>query len=165
MSNGVNLTDGLDGLAAGTCAAAYVGMAVAVLPIYPGLGIFGASMAGACIGFLSQNRYKAKVFMGDTGSLALGGGLAAMAACTGMFLPLFVASGVFIIETVSVMIQVSFFKLTKRLEGKGRRLLRMSPFHHHLELGGWTEPAIIAAAYLVAYILAIAAAHTGLISA
>lgn len=72
----------------------------------PGLGIFGASMAGACIGFLSQNRYKAKVFMGDTGSLALGGGLAAMAACTGMFLPLFVASGVFIIETVSVMIQV-----------------------------------------------------------
>jgi len=71
-----------------------------------GLGVFGASMAGACIGFLTQNRYKARVFMGDTGSLALGGGLAAMAACTGMFLPLFIASGVFIIETVSVIIQV-----------------------------------------------------------
>ncbi|KAG0619300.1 hypothetical protein M758_4G130000 [Ceratodon purpureus] len=165
MSNGVNLTDGLDGLAAGTSAAAYIGMAVAVLPIYPGLGIFGASMAGACIGFLTHNRHKARVFMGDTGSLALGGGLAAMAACTGMFLPLFIASGVFIIETVSVILQVSFFKLTKRFEGKGRRLLRMSPFHHHLELLGWKEPIIIVAAYVVAYILAIVAAHIGLISA
>ncbi|CAK9858201.1 unnamed protein product [Sphagnum jensenii] len=165
MSNGVNLTDGLDGLAAGTSAATYIGMAVAVLPIYPDLGIFGASMAGACIGFLVHNRYKAKVFMGDTGSLALGGGLAAMAACSGMFFPLFIASGIFVIETVSVIAQVSYFKLTKRLEGKGRRLLRMSPFHHHLELLGWTEPAIAAAAYIVAYILAILAAYIGLISA
>ncbi|KAG0594262.1 hypothetical protein M758_UG062100 [Ceratodon purpureus] len=143
-------------------------MAVVVLPIYPGLGIFRASMAGACIGFLTYNRHKARVFMGDTGSLALGGGLAAMAACTCMFLPLFIASGVFIIETVSVIlqfIQVSFFKLTKRFEGKGRQLLQMSPFHHHLELLGWKEPIIIVAAYIVAYILAIAAAHIGLISA
>lgn len=165
MSNGVNLTDGLDGLAAGTSAAAYIGMAIAVLPIYPGLGVFGVSMAGACMGFLTQNKYKAKVFMGNTGSLALGGGLAAMASCTGMFLPLFIASGVFIIETVSVIVQVSFFKLTKRLEGKGRRVLRMAPFHHHLELIGWKEPSIVAAAYVVAYILAIAALHTGLTSA
>jgi UDP-N-acetylmuramyl pentapeptide phosphotransferase/UDP-N-acetylglucosamine-1-phosphate transferase len=71
------------------------------------LGVFGASMAGACIGFLVHNRYKAKVFMGDTGSLALGGGLAAMAACSGMFFPLFIASGIFVIETVSVIAQVS----------------------------------------------------------
>ncbi|KAL2649276.1 hypothetical protein R1flu_017404 [Riccia fluitans] len=147
MSNGVNLTDGVDGLAGGTAAAAFIGMAVAVYPSCAALGRFGSSMAGACFGFLIHNRYKAKVFMGDTGSLALGGSLAAMAACTGMFFPLFIASGVFVIETLSVVGQVFYFKLTKRLYGQGRRLLRMAPFHHHLEFLGFSERRIAALAY------------------
>ncbi|GMP73926.1 hypothetical protein CsSME_00031510 [Camellia sinensis var. sinensis] len=106
MANGINLTDGLDGLAGGTAALAFIGMSIVVLPICSDLAIFGASMAGACIGFLSHNRYKASVFMGDTGSLALGGALAAMASCTGMFLPLFISSGIFVLEAASVVMQV-----------------------------------------------------------
>ncbi|XP_002986008.2 phospho-N-acetylmuramoyl-pentapeptide-transferase homolog isoform X3 [Selaginella moellendorffii] len=165
MANGVNLTDGLDGLAGGTAALAFAGMAVAVLPIYPALGVFGASMAGACVGFLLHNRHKASVFMGDTGSLALGAALAAMASCTGLFLPLFIASGVFVIETVSVMAQVAYFRYTKRVHGTGRRLLRMAPFHHHLEHLGMEELHIVAGAYLVSALLVTFAAHVGLISA
>ncbi|KAG6549107.1 hypothetical protein Mapa_009333 [Marchantia paleacea] len=163
MSNGVNLTDGLDGLAGGTVAAAFIGMAVAVLHCNPCLGAFGSSMAGACFGFLVHNRYKATVFMGDTGSLALGGGLAAMAACSGMFFPLFIASGVFVVETVSVMGQVFYFQLTKCLYGQGRRWLRMSPFHHHLELLGMRETSITMVAYAVGMILSILAACAGLL--
>ncbi|BBM98845.1 phospho-N-acetylmuramoyl-pentapeptide-transferase [Marchantia polymorpha subsp. ruderalis] len=163
MSNGVNLTDGLDGLAGGTVAVAFIGMAVAVLHCNPCLGAFGSSMAGACFGFLVHNRYKATVFMGDTGSLALGGGLAAMAACSGMFFPLFIASGVFVIETVSVMGQVFYFQLTKRMYGQGRRWLRMAPFHHHLELSGMKETSITKVAYAVGMILSILAACTGLL--
>ncbi|XP_062161141.1 phospho-N-acetylmuramoyl-pentapeptide-transferase homolog isoform X2 [Alnus glutinosa] len=106
MGNGVNLTDGLDGLAGGTAALAFIAMSIAVLPICSDLAIFGASMAGACVGFLLHNRYRASVFMGDTGSLALGGALAAMAACTGMFFPLFISSGIFVMEASSVIIQV-----------------------------------------------------------
>ncbi|PPR84242.1 hypothetical protein GOBAR_AA36469 [Gossypium barbadense] len=148
MGNGVNLTDGLDGLAGGTAALAFIGMSIAVLPVCPELAIFGASMAGACVGFLLHNRYKASVFMGDTGSLALGGALAAMAACTGMFFPLFLSSGIFVIEASSVILQVVYFRTTKRLHGTGRRLFRMAPFHHHLELGGVKEPVIVAGAYV-----------------
>lgn len=165
LSNGVNLTDGLDGLAAGTSALAFVAMAVAVMPVYPTLGAFGAAMAGACVGFLAHNRNKASVFMGDTGSLALGGALAAMAAVSGMFLPLFIASGVFVIETVSVILQVGYFKLTKRLHGTGKRLFKMTPFHHHLELSGWSEINIVIAAYFLGLVFAILAAYVGLISA
>ncbi|KAL8460905.1 hypothetical protein ACS0TY_032416 [Phlomoides rotata] len=106
MANGVNFTDGLDGLAAGTAALAFIGMSIVVLPICSDLSIFGASMAGACVGFLFQNQYKASIFMGDTGSLALGGALAAMASCTGMFFPLFISSGIFVLEALSVIIQV-----------------------------------------------------------
>ncbi|XP_048141029.1 phospho-N-acetylmuramoyl-pentapeptide-transferase homolog isoform X3 [Rhodamnia argentea] len=105
MGNGIDLTDGLDGLAGGVSALAFIAMSVVVLPICADLAIFGASMAGACVGFLLHNRYKASVFMGDTGSLALGGALAAMAACTGMFLPLFISSGVFVVEAFSVVLQ------------------------------------------------------------
>ncbi|XP_008444047.1 phospho-N-acetylmuramoyl-pentapeptide-transferase homolog isoform X2 [Cucumis melo] len=105
MGNGINQTDGLDGLAGGTAALAFIGMAIAVLPISSDLSIFGASMSGACVGFLLHNRFKASVFMGDTGSFALGGALAAMAACSGMFLPLFISSLVFVLETSSVILQ------------------------------------------------------------
>ncbi|KAL3702427.1 hypothetical protein R1sor_020449 [Riccia sorocarpa] len=163
MSNGVNLTDGLDGLAGGTAAAAFIGMAVAVLPLCPALGRFGSSMAGACFGFLVHNRYKAEVFMGDTGSLALGGALAAMAASTGMFFPLFVASGIFVVETLSVIGQVSYFQLTKRLYGEGRRWLRMAPLHHHLEFLGFFETRISTLAYALGIILSTLAAYSGLL--
>ncbi|XP_038981446.1 phospho-N-acetylmuramoyl-pentapeptide-transferase homolog isoform X2 [Phoenix dactylifera] len=165
MGNGVNLTDGLDGLAGGSAALAFVGMSVTVLAICPELAVFGASMAGACIGFLFHNRYKASIFMGDTGSLALGGALAAMAACTGMFFPLFIASGIFVMEVLSVIIQVLSVKITKRLYGTSRRVFRMAPVHHHFELCGLKEPIIVASAYVISYILALLAGYIGLISA
>lgn len=165
MSNGVNLTDGLDGLAAGTAAVAFIGMAIAVMPIYPTLGVFGAAMAGACLGFLAHNRHVADVFMGDTGSLALGGGLAAMASCTGMFFPLLIASAWFVVETVSVIGQVAYFRATKKLSGTGKRWLKMAPFHHHLELSGLSEPQIVIFAYIFSLVCACLAAFVGLISA
>ncbi|XP_050368394.1 phospho-N-acetylmuramoyl-pentapeptide-transferase homolog isoform X2 [Argentina anserina] len=165
MGNGVNLTDGLDGLAGGSAALAFTGMSIAVLPICSDLAIFGASMAGACVGFLLHNRYKASVFMGDTGSLALGGGLAAMACCTGMFFPLFISSGIFIWEASSIILQVMYFKTTKQLQGAGRRLFRMAPFHHHLELSGLREPVIVGGAYIISSTLSLVAAYIGLISA
>ncbi|XP_039049616.1 phospho-N-acetylmuramoyl-pentapeptide-transferase homolog isoform X1 [Hibiscus syriacus] len=165
MGNGVNLTDGLDGLAGGTAALALIGMTIAVLPICPALAIFGASMAGACVGFLLHNQYKASVFMGDIGSLALGGALAAMAACTGMFFPLIISSGIFVLEASSVILQVLYFKITKQMHGSGQRLFRMAPFHHHLELSGHKEPVIVAGAYAVSYVLALFAGYIGLVSA
>lgn len=165
MGNGINLTDGLDGLAAGTAALAFVGMSIAVLPICPELAVFGASMAGACFGFLLHNRYRASVFMGDTGSLSLGGALAAMAACSGMFLPLFISSGIFFLDASSVIMQVLYFKTTKRMRGDGHRLFRMAPVHHHLELCGLKEPVIVAGAYVISGVLALFAGYVGLISA
>ncbi|KAE8655325.1 Phospho-N-acetylmuramoyl-pentapeptide-transferase-like protein [Hibiscus syriacus] len=164
MGNGVNLTDGLDGLAGGTAALAFIGMSIAVLPICPELAIFGASMAGACVGFLLHNQHKASVLMGDIGSLALGGALAAMAACTGMFFPLIISSGIFVLEASSVILQVLYFKITKHVYGSGRRLFKMAPFHHHLELSGHKEPVIVAGAYAVSCVLALFAGYMGLIS-
>ncbi|KAK8618572.1 hypothetical protein V6N13_132559 [Hibiscus sabdariffa] len=165
MGKGVNLADGLDGLVAGTAALAFIGMSIAVLPLCPELSIFGAAMAGACIGFLLHNQYKAAVIMGDTGSSALGGALAAMAACTGMFFPLFIASGFFVLEVSSVIMQVLYFKATKRYEGSGRRLFKMVPLHLHLELCGHKETTIVAGAYIVSCVLALFAAYIGLKSA
>lgn len=139
MSNAVNLTDGLDGLAGGTASIAFLAMAIAVLPVYPGsilvahmflfcsdwklscvsaLAVFGIAFSGACVGFLVHNRPKASVFMGDTGSLALGGALAAMASVSGMFLPLFIASFVFVVETVSVVLQVCLSRISHLLSKK-----------------------------------------------
>ncbi|KAL3851476.1 hypothetical protein ACJIZ3_013358 [Penstemon smallii] len=164
MANGVNLTDGLDGLAAGTAALAFIGMSIAVLPICSDLAVFGASMAGACVGFLFQNRYKASIFMGDTGALAIGGALAAMASCTGMFFPLFISSGIFVLEALSVIIQVLFFKGSKYFRRRGFRFFKMAPFHHHLELSGIKEPTIVGAAYAVTSVLILCAAYLGLTS-
>ncbi|KAK9093496.1 hypothetical protein Syun_028407 [Stephania yunnanensis] len=165
MGNGVNLTDDLDGLAGGTAALAFIGMSIAVLPICSDISIFGASMAGACVGFLLHNRYKASIFMGDIGSLALGGALAAMAAITGMFFPLFISSGIFVLEALSVIVQVLYFKATKYFHGKGRRFFKMAPFHHHLELCGLKEPYIVAIAYAVSLILSLISGYSGLKSA
>ncbi|KAK6150043.1 hypothetical protein DH2020_017568 [Rehmannia glutinosa] len=165
MANGVNLTDGHDGLAAGTAALAFIGMSIVFVQPTSDLSIFGASMAGACVGFLFQNRYRASIFMGDTGALALGGALAAMASCTGMFFPLFISSGIFVLEALSVIMQVFFFKTTKYFRRRGYRLFRMAPLHHHLELCGIKEPTIVAAAYVIASVLILCAAYVGLSSA
>ncbi|KAL0925692.1 hypothetical protein M5K25_004057 [Dendrobium thyrsiflorum] len=164
MANGVNLTDGLDGLAGGVAAWAFIGMSIAILAISPDLAVLGASMAGACVGFLFHNRYKASIFMGDTGSLGLGGALATMACCTGMFLPLFISSGVFVMEVLSVICQVLFMKVTRKLFGVRRRIFRMSPIHHHFELCGHKEPVIVASAYFISCILALIAGYIGIIS-
>ncbi|KAJ0232896.1 Phospho-N-acetylmuramoyl-pentapeptide-transferase [Hirschfeldia incana] len=165
MGNLVKATDGLDGLAGGIAALAFVAMAIVVLPICSDLSIFGSSMAGACFGFLLHNRYRASVSMGCTGSLAIGGALAAMAACSGMFLPLFISSGVSILEAASVIIQVAFYSATKRLNGKGRRVFKTVPFHHHLRLSGLKEPMIVTMAYVISSLLSLLAAYVGLISA
>ncbi|CAA6661365.1 unnamed protein product [Spirodela intermedia] len=174
MGNGVNLTDGLDGLAGGTSALAFIGMSVAVLPINPELSIFGASMAGACVGFLFHNRYKASVFMGYTGSLALGGALAAMAACTGMFFPLLICSGTFVLEVSSMIVQTTLSKIqikvcccraSKLISGTGQSFFQTTPFHRHLEFCGFKETSIVACFYILSSILCLVAGYVGLSSA
>ncbi|XP_074569603.1 phospho-N-acetylmuramoyl-pentapeptide-transferase homolog isoform X2 [Curcuma longa] len=167
MSNGVNMTDGLDGLAGGCAALAFMGMSIAVLPINPELAIFGSSMCGACIGFLFHNRHKASVFMGDVGALGLGGALAAMAALSGMFFPLFISSGIFMLEMLSVIMQV-FHKRTFKLlhKRKTRRgVEHTTSIYHYFELCGVQEPLIVGGAYIVSFILALIAGYVGLISA
>ncbi|SMO59469.1 phospho-N-acetylmuramoyl-pentapeptide-transferase [Melghirimyces algeriensis] len=148
-SNAVNLTDGLDGLVAGTAAVAYGAYAVIGL-VQDNLNvvIFSASVSGALLAFLVFNANPAKVFMGDTGSLALGGGLAALAVITKTELLLVIIGGVFVIETLSVMIQVTSFKF------RGKRVFRMSPLHHHYELKGWSEWRVVITFWLIGCLFA-----------
>lgn len=153
-SNATNLTDGIDGLAGGTVAIAIFALGVLIAPTSPALMIFCAAMSGSCIGFLAHNRNPARVFMGDTGSLALGGALAAVALLTNSLAALFILSGIFFIETLSVMAQVGYYKATKGPDGKGKRLFKMAPLHHHLELTGWSELQVVAVFYIIAAILA-----------
>ncbi|MBF2020384.1 MAG: phospho-N-acetylmuramoyl-pentapeptide-transferase [Hydrococcus sp. C42_A2020_068] len=148
-SNATNLTDGVDGLAAGTVAIAFLGLAALVAPTSPELTIFCACMSGGCLGFVVHNRNPATVFMGDTGSLALGAALAAVGILGGKLWGLFVVSGIFFVESLSVIAQVSYYKATKGPDGKGKRLLKMAPIHHHLELSGWSETQIVGAFYLI----------------
>ncbi|MBR1419515.1 MAG: phospho-N-acetylmuramoyl-pentapeptide-transferase [Selenomonadaceae bacterium] len=137
-SNAVNLTDGLDGLAAGTMAiAAGCYMTVCIALGQTNLAIFCAAIAGACIGFLRFNFHPAKVFMGDTGSLALGGAFAAIGILTRTEVLLAIIGLIFVCEALSVIIQVISFQTT------GRRVFRMSPIHHHFELGGWSEVKVV----------------------
>ena len=154
-SNATNLTDGVDGLAAGTAAIALLGLGAMVAPTQAGLMIFCACMSGSCLGFLAHNRNPARVFMGDTGSLALGGALAAVALLTNTLWALFVLSGIFFVETLSVMAQVSYYKATKGPDGIGKRLFKMAPLHHHLELSGWSELQVVAVFYTINAILAL----------
>ncbi len=137
-SNSVNLTDGLDGLAAG---ASIPGLGAFMIIAWqagiPAVGVFCAALAGSCLGFLLYNRYPARLFMGDVGSLALGGAFAAIAVVTGTELFLILVGGVFVVEALSVIVQVASFKLT------GRRVLLMSPLHHHFEVKGWTEWKVV----------------------
>ncbi len=153
-SNATNLTDGLDGLAAGTVAIALLGLGALIAPSYPDLMLFCACLSGSCLGFLAHNRNPARVFMGDTGSLALGGALAAVAILTNSLFALLILSGLFLIETLSVIAQVTYYKATKGPDGIGKRLFKMSPYHNHLELSGWTETRIVALFYLVGGLLA-----------
>ena len=134
----VNLTDGLDGLAAGTMIPPLVAFAFIGWSLHlPAAWIAACAGAGACLGFLIFNRHPAKLFMGDTGSLALGALLAGTAILTGEMLLLIIVGGVFVAEALSVMLQVGYFKSTG-----GKRILRMSPLHHHFELGGWPETKV-----------------------
>jgi phospho-N-acetylmuramoyl-pentapeptide-transferase len=154
-SNATNLTDGLDGLAGGTGAIAFLGLAAIVAPTHPELMVFAACMSGGCLGFLAHNRNPARVFMGDTGSLALGGALAAVALLSNTLFGLLILSGIFLVETLSVIAQVGYYKATKDSKGIGKRLFKMAPLHHHLELTGWSEIQVVGRFYLIGSILAL----------
>ncbi len=151
-SNAVNLTDGLDGLAGGCTLIA--ALCFAFISWDMSLGSIMLAMAMCCAGFLWFNCYPAKVFMGDTGSLALGAALGSVAVCTGNQLSLLIVGAVFVAEALSVMLQVFWFKYTKKKYGQGRRLLRMAPLHHHFEKGGWVETQITVRFWIMALICA-----------
>lgn len=171
ISNAANLTDGLDGLAAGV--SAIIGMALAIfayvsgntiiadylnifyLPNISELTIFASCFVGACIGFLWHNSYPARVFMGDTGSLTIGGIIAVMALLLRKELLLPVLCGIFVVENLSVMIQVAYFKYTKRKYGEGRRIFKMAPLHHHYQKNGMHEAKIAVRFWIVTIILAV----------
>lgn len=149
MSNAVNFTDGLDGLLAGTSAVAFGAFIIIAMKMHhPEAAIFSAAMVGAVLGFLVFNAHPAKVFMGDTGSLGIGGGLAAVAILTKAELLLLIIGGVFVCEVLSVIIQVVSFKT------RGKRVFKMSPIHHHFELCGWSEWRVVITFWIVGLILA-----------
>ena len=171
VSNGANMTDGLDGLATGT--SAIIGIALAVLayvssnirfadyldvmyiPMAEELVIFIAAFVGACIGFLWFNSFPAQIFMGDTGSLALGGIIAVFAISIRKELLIPILCGVFLIENLSVILQVGWFKITKRRYGEGRRIFQMAPLHHHYQKKGLHEAKIVSRFWIVAVLLAV----------
>jgi phospho-N-acetylmuramoyl-pentapeptide-transferase len=170
-SNAVNLTDGLDGLAMGTIIIVMLALGVMsyisgniiysdylnimYLPGSGELSIFIAALIGAGLGFLWFNFYPAQIFMGDTGSLALGGALGIIAILIKKELLLPILGGIFFIETISVIIQRLYFKYTKVKYGEGRRVFRMAPIHHHFELLGWSEPKIVIRFYIITIIVAL----------
>jgi len=147
LSNSVNLSDGLDGLAAGCSAIVFYGLGTEILmKNEQELIIFSIlcySMSGLCMGFLKYNSHPAKIFMGDTGSLSIGAILGSIALLTNSVFTLFIFSGIFNIESLSVMIQVGFFKITKKLFQRGKRIFLMTPLHHHFELKGVKEQKIV----------------------
>ncbi len=147
--NSLNLTDGLDGLAAGTASVVcFVFAAIAFRQGKFDLAVFGAAISGACIGFLWYNVYPADIFMGDTGSLALGGAVAALAALTKTELFLIIIGGIYVLETLSVIIQVLSFRWY------GKRVFKMAPLHHHFELVGWSETKVMARFLILTAVLA-----------
>jgi len=171
VSNGANITDGIDGLATGTSAIA--GLAFGVFAYLSGnyifagylnimnipnlgeLSIFVGAFVGACIGFLWYNSYPAQVFMGDTGSLALGGIIASLAIIVRKELLIPIVCGVFLVENVSVMMQVSYFKYTKKKYGEGRRILKMAPLHHHYQKLGYHESKIVTRFWIIGIMLVV----------
>ena len=175
-SNAVNLTDGLDGLAAGCMA--IVSFCFAILAMIVGnkawagellipyvqasdqMAVLAAAMAGACLGFLWFNCNPAAVFMGDTGSLAMGGLIGYVAIVIRQELVLFIVGGIFVVEAISVMLQVSYFKYTRIRFGEGRRIFLMSPLHHHFQRKGWTETQVVVRFWLIGAMLAAMALAT-----
>lgn len=171
VSNGANMTDGLDGLATGTSAIiattlgvlAYVGgnmiyanyLNIMYIPFSGELVIFAAAFIGATVGFLWYNSFPAQVFMGDTGSLAIGGIIAVFAIIIRKEFLIPILCGIFLVENLSVIIQVSWFKYTKRKYGAGRRILKMAPLHHHYQKLGYTEPKIVTRFWIIGIILAV----------
>ena len=171
VSNGANMTDGLDGLATGT--SAIIGATIAVFAYVSGnimaadylnimyipntgeLVIFMASFVGACMGFLWYNSYPAQVFMGDTGSLSLGGIIAVAAILIRKELLIPILCGIFLIENLSVILQVGYFKYTKKKYGEGRRIFKMAPLHHHFQKLGYNESKIVTRFWIVGIMLAI----------
>ena len=171
VSNGANLTDGIDGLATGT--SAIIGLVLAIFAYVSGniifadylnimyipnsgeLVIFIAAFVGACVGFLWYNSYPAQVFMGDTGSLAIGGIIAVFAIAIRKELLIPIICGIFLIENVSVLLQVSYFKYTKKKFGQGKRIFLMSPLHHHYQKAGLHESKIVTRFWIVGIMLAI----------
>lgn len=156
-SNATNLTDGLDGLLGGTAAIALLALGALAGDAYPELMVFCGAMSGASLGFLVHNHNPAKVFMGDTGSLAIGGALAAVAILMGNLLGLLMVTLLFFAETLSVIIQVAYYKATKGPDGVGKRFFRMAPLHHHFELSGWSELKVVGVFYAIGAVCAIAA--------
>jgi len=175
-SNAVNLTDGLDGLA--IMPTVMIGSALGIFayvvgrvdysryllfPYIPGAGellVLCAALAGAGLAFLWFNAYPAQVFMGDVGALALGGALGTVAVIVRQEIVLFIMGGVFVVETLSVMVQVAWFKYTKRKYGKGRRILRMAPLHHHFEVGGWKETQVVVRFWIISMMLVLVGLST-----
>lgn len=171
VSNGANITDGIDGLAAGTSAIigttlglfAFVSgnilladfLNIMYIPFLGELFVFAGAFVGACIGFLWYNSYPAQVFMGDTGSLMLGGVIAALAIIVRKELLIPILCGVFLIENLSVIIQVTYFKYTKRKYGEGRRVFLMSPIHHHFQKKGFHEAKIVTRFFIIGILLAV----------
>jgi phospho-N-acetylmuramoyl-pentapeptide-transferase len=171
VSNGANMTDGLDGLATGL--SAIIGTTLGILAYLSGniiyadylnimyipssgeLVIFMSAFIGAAIGFLWYNSYPAQVFMGDTGSLAIGGIIGVFAILIRKELLIPILCGIFFVESLSVMIQVAYFKYTKRKYGEGRRIFKMAPLHHHYQLGGYPEPKIVTRFWIVGILLAV----------
>ena len=176
VSNGSNLTDGLDGLAAGVSAIIGAGIGVFVyvsgnyvfadyfdvmyIPNLGELSIFVGAFVGACIGFLWYNAYPAQVFMGDTGSLALGGIIASLAFIVRKELMIPIFCGVFLVEDLSVIIQVGYFKYTKKKYGEGRRVFLMSPLHHHYQKKGFHENKIAFRFWIITILLVVASIVT-----
>ena len=176
VSNGANITDGIDGLAAGT--SAIIGLTIAIfaylsgrvdfsnylnIMYIPNLGelvVFCTAFVGACLGFLWYNSYPAQVFMGDTGSLSMGGIIAVLALAVRKELMIPVLCGIFFVELVSVMMQVSYFKYTKKKYGEGRRIFLMSPLHHHYQKKNIPEPKIVTRFWIVGILLAIVSLAT-----
>lgn len=170
-SNAVNLTDGLDGLATGctlTVTFAYAVLAYIAgnhvisdylqVPFYPQAGeltVFCMALAGASLGFLWWNAHPAKMFMGDTGSLAIGGAIGTVAICTKQELLLLIIGFVFVVECVSVLLQRFYFKYTRKKYGEGRRIFKMAPLHHHFELSGWKETAVVTRFWIVSFVCAL----------
>jgi phospho-N-acetylmuramoyl-pentapeptide-transferase len=171
VSNGANITDGIDGLAAGTSAIigtvlgifAYISgnlvfsdyLNIMYIPHLGEMVIFAGAFVGACVGFLWYNAFPAQVFMGDTGSLALGGIIATFAIMVRKELLIPILCGIFLVENISVIMQVSYFKYTKKKYGEGRRIFKMSPLHHHYQKSGYHESKIVTRFWIIGIMLAI----------